>query len=157
MENLVDQLRSAYSGKRVLITGHNGFKGSWLVAQLNFLGAEVYGVSLEAPTNSPFLKFHSDGAHVSYDQDILDFKSLKKIVLGIDPEIVFHLAAQSLVLDSYLKPRETFEVNVQGTANLLDSVLGATCLGLEDALSHLLNVVFPNIFEVSFCFKILKG
>jgi CDP-glucose 4,6-dehydratase len=130
MESLVDQLRSTYSGKRVLITGHNGFKGSWLVAQLNFLGAKVYGISLEAPENSPFLLFHSDGDHASYVQDIRDFNSLKKLILDIDPEIVFHLAAQSLVLDSYQKPRETFEINVQGTANLLEAVLSTSCLGV---------------------------
>jgi len=130
MESLVDQLRSTYSGKRVLITGHNGFKGSWLVAQLNSLGAEVYGISLEAPVNSPFLQFHLDGVHVSYVQDIRDFNSLKEMIVDIDPEIVFHLAAQSLVLDSYHRPRETFEINVQGTANLLDSTLGTSCLGV---------------------------
>jgi CDP-glucose 4,6-dehydratase len=130
MESLVDQLRSTYSGRRVLITGHNGFKGSWLVAQLNFLGAEVYGISLKALENSPFLQFHLDGDHVSYVEDIRNFSSLNEIILDINPEIVFHLAAQSLVLDSYDRPRETFEINVQGTANLLDSILGTSCLGV---------------------------
>jgi CDP-glucose 4,6-dehydratase len=130
MESLVDQLRSTYRGKRVLITGHNGFKGSWLAAQLGFLGAKVYGISLEESENNPFQQFHLCGDHVSYVQDIRNFDSLKSLVQEINPEIVFHLAAQSLVLDSYDRPRETFEINVQGTANLLDSVLSTSCLGV---------------------------
>ena len=130
MESLVEQLKSAYMGKRVLVTGHNGFKGSWLIAQLKFLGAEVYGISLEISEVSPFRQFHAGSDCTSYTQDIRDFELLKKTIYEIDPEIVFHLAAQSLVLESYEKPRETFEINVQGTANLLDSLLGTSCLGV---------------------------
>lgn len=70
MENLVKELKSSYSGKRILVTGHNGFKGSWLVALLNFLGAEVHGVSLEIEQNSAFKNFHDQPTHQSIVQDI---------------------------------------------------------------------------------------
>ena len=130
MESLVDQLRSTYSGKRVLITGHNGFKGSWLVALLEYLGAEIHGISLEISDNSPFKEFHKQNNHASYIIDIRNFALLKAQVEKVNPEIVFHLAAQSLVLDSYERPRETFEVNVQGSVNLLDSILNTDCLGV---------------------------
>jgi CDP-glucose 4,6-dehydratase len=130
VENLVENLRAAYGGKRVLVTGHNGFKGSWLVAFLNYLGAEVYGISLEISEDSPFKDLHHDGSHVSLSIDIRNFMELQKKVLGIDPDLVFHLAAQSLVLDSYEKPRETFEVNVQGSINLFDSLNKTKCVGV---------------------------
>lgn len=130
MEDLVNQLRTAYSGKRVLVTGHNGFKGSWLVALLNHVGAEVHGISLEIQDESPFKLFHNQGKHLTYVQDIRDFSALEELVKKISPEVVFHLAAQALVLDSYEKPRETFEVNVIGTANLLDSLSSVACRGV---------------------------
>lgn len=130
MEDLVSQLRTAYSGKRVLVTGHNGFKGSWLVALLNHIGAEVHGVSLEIQNDSAFKLFHNQGKHQNYVQDIRDFSALDELVKKIKPDVVFHLAAQALVLDSYVKPRETFEVNVLGTANLLDSLNSSSCRGV---------------------------
>lgn len=130
MEDLVTQLRGAYSGKRVLVTGHNGFKGSWLVSLLNSLGAEVHGISLEIEPGSPFKVLHQDGPHKSYTQDIRDFEGLSYLVAKIDPHLVFHLAAQALVLDSYERPLETFEVNIQGTANLLEAVILTNSLGV---------------------------
>jgi CDP-glucose 4,6-dehydratase len=130
LEDLVNQLKGTYAGKRVLVTGHNGFKGSWLVALLNHLGAEVHGISLEILEDSPFKFFHSQSKHFNYVQDIRDFNSLEKLVKEINPDVVFHLAAQALVLDSYTNPRETFEVNVLGTANLLDSLDSIPCHGV---------------------------
>jgi len=130
MENLVEELKSVYAGKRILVTGHNGFKGSWLVGLLNIFGAEVHGVSLEIDQNSAFKDFHREGIHDSMVQDIREFSPLSKIVKIVDPDLVFHLAAQALVMDSYEKPRETFEINVQGTANLLDSVISTNCQGV---------------------------
>ncbi len=130
MEDLVNNLCQIYKGKRVLVTGHNGFKGTWLVALLNYLGAEVYGVSLAIPSDSPFKDFHSSQAHRSIEQDIRDAESLNKIVTDIQPEIIFHLAAQALVLESYLKPLETFEVNIIGTANVLEAAKHTMCLGV---------------------------
>jgi CDP-glucose 4,6-dehydratase len=130
MESLVGQLRSTYAGKRVLITGHNGFKGSWLVALLEYLGAEIHGISLEIGHDSPFEEFHKQNNHASHIIDIRNFALLKARIEIINPEVVFHLAAQSLVLDSYERPRETFEVNVLGSVNLLDSILNTDCLGV---------------------------
>ena len=130
MEDLVNQLRTAYSGKRVLVTGHNGFKGTWITALLNYLGAEVHGISLEIASDSPFKDFHGVGVRKEYFQDIRDFPKLSGIIKSIDAEIVFHLAAQALVLESYAHPRETFEVNVMGTANLLESLLETSCKGV---------------------------
>lgn len=133
MENLVEKLKLVYSGKRVLVTGHNGFKGSWLVALLKSLGAEVHGISLEIKPDSPFKEIHDQICDASYTLDIRSFALLKSQIGKIKPDLVFHLAAQSLVLDSYEKPRETFEVNIQGTVNLLDSVINTTCLGVVAA------------------------
>lgn len=130
MESLVGQLRSTYAGKRVLITGHNGFKGSWLVALLEYLGAEIHGISLEIGPGSPFEEFHKQNNHASHIIDIRNFALLKAQVEIINPEVVFHLAAQSLVLDSYERPRETFEINVLGSVNLLESMLNTDCLGV---------------------------
>ena len=130
MESLVDQLKSVYAGKRILVTGHNGFKGSWLVALLEYLGAKVYGISLRISDVSPFIDFHEQSVHSSSIIDIRDFEALKKQIIQINPELVFHFAAQSLVLDSYEYPRETFEVNVQGSVNLLDSLITTKCLGV---------------------------
>lgn len=130
MENLVDNLKSVFSGKRVVVTGHNGFKGSWLVALLNLLGAEVHGISLQIEEKSPFREFHYKGPHKSYVQDLRDFEELNKLLNRINPELVFHLAAQALVLDSYEKPLETFQVNILGTANLLESLKSINTTGV---------------------------
>lgn len=130
MENLVALLKTAYTGKRVLVTGHNGFKGSWLIALLSHLGADTHGISLEIQENSPFTEFHKQGVHKSHVIDIRNYEMLKKKIKLIDPEITFHLAAQPLVLESYKSPKDTFEINVQGTVNLLDIVTESDCLGV---------------------------
>ena len=130
MESLVDRLRSTYSGKRIVVTGHNGFKGSWLVGLLNYLGADVDGISLPINSYSPFRDFHLKGPHRSHEIDIRDLASLSRLIGNLQPELVFHLAAQSLVLNSYVDPRETFETNVMGTANLLHSLSPGTYRGI---------------------------
>jgi len=117
---------SFWQGKRVLITGHTGFKGSWLAIWLIRLGAKVTGIALP-PNTSPNL---FDLANLSQDLqnyvcDIRDVASLKQILIREQPEIIFHLAAQPLVRASYGKPLETFSTNIMGSANLLDSLRGA--------------------------------
>jgi len=113
-----------WAGKRVLLTGHTGFKGGWLAIWLSRLGAEVTGIGL-APDTSPAL---FDLARVnaatqkSYIADIRDAVAMKSIVTEARPEIVLHLAAQALVLPSYEDPLRTFSTNVQGTANVLDAL-----------------------------------
>ena len=108
-----------YRNRRVLVTGHTGFKGSWLCAWLNSLGAEVGGLALkpdQIPDHFSLLKtpLHSEIC------DIRNAEEVKRILKDFQPEIVFHLAAQPLVRASYREPRGTFETNVMGTVNLLD-------------------------------------
>ncbi|MCG3115719.1 MAG: CDP-glucose 4,6-dehydratase [Candidatus Manganitrophus sp. SA1] len=117
-------LSDFYRGKRVLVTGHTGFKGSWLTLWLVELGAEVYGYALEPPTK-PSLFEEADIARRMTSHsigDVRDYRLLSRAVREIQPEIVFHLAAQPLVLYSYQEPRETYETNVMGTVNLLEAV-----------------------------------
>lgn len=116
-------LQSTYKGKKVFLTGHTGFKGSWLTAWLQSLGAEVKGYAL-APqhTNDLYNDINGDGLCQSVIADIRDAERLKKELIAFAPDFVFHLAAQPLVRYSYTAPVETFEVNVMGTANVLDAV-----------------------------------
>ena len=113
-------LGNVYRDKRVLLTGHTGFKGSWLAYWLQRLGAEVCGYALTAPTNPS----HWDLLNLDMRSelgDIRDADNLKRIVSEFKPEVVFHMAAQPLVRRSYGNPDETFETNVMGTVRLLDA------------------------------------
>jgi len=112
-----------YKNKKVLITGHTGFKGSWLTQWLLLLNAKVYGYALEPPTNpSLYQQLEIDSKIDSNINDIRDFDSFKKFIQKVKPDIIFHLAAQSLVRESYENPIDTWETNVNGTANLLEAV-----------------------------------
>jgi CDP-glucose 4,6-dehydratase len=116
-------LASHYQGKRVLVTGHTGFKGSWLCEWLLLLGAEVHGYALPAPTQPAlFDQLELAGRMRHQIGDIRDAGALRRIIEEIRPDYIFHLAAQPLVRLSYEKPIETYEVNVMGTANLLDAL-----------------------------------
>lgn len=118
--------KSFWSGKRVLLTGHTGFKGGWLALWLSRLGARVTGVSLPpATTPSLFSLAKIAGLIDSRLTDIKDAEQLARLVEESRPEIVFHLAAQPLVRDSYHRPLETFATNIMGTANLLDALRGS--------------------------------
>ncbi len=115
---------STFKNKRIFLTGHTGFKGSWLAVWLRRLGAEVYGYSLPPPTdpsNYALSRVH-DLMHDETLADIRDRKTLRETMAAFKPDVVFHLAAQPLVRDSYAMPYETFEVNVMGTASVLDAV-----------------------------------
>ena len=117
-------LSSVFENKRVFLTGHTGFKGSWLALWLHSLGAKVHGYSLPPPTD-PSNYALSNVHGVLCDEtigDILDRKRMSETLSAFKPDVVFHLAAQSLVRDSYVAPFETYEVNVMGTASLLDGV-----------------------------------
>jgi CDP-glucose 4,6-dehydratase len=112
-----------WAGKRVLLTGHTGFKGSWLALWLQTLGARVTGVALPPPTQPSLFEQAGVGTDIaSHIQDIRAAEPLARLVAQAQPEVVFHLAAQPLVRASYREPVETFATNVQGTVHLLEAV-----------------------------------
>jgi CDP-glucose 4,6-dehydratase len=119
----MSQLADTYKGKKVFLTGHTGFKGSWLLYWLHLLGAEIRGYAL-APDSTPSLFELLDGEQLgdSIIADLNDRATLEKAVLDFQPDFIFHLAAQPLVRLSYAIPVETFATNAIGTANLLDAV-----------------------------------
>jgi len=115
--------KSFWKNKKVFVTGHTGFKGSWLTIWLKELGAEVVGISLEPPTTpNLYSKANVSEGMVSLREDIRNLESIKKLFQKHKPEIVFHLAAQPLVRQSYLDPVETYETNVMGTLNILEGI-----------------------------------
>lgn len=112
-----------YRNKRVLVTGHTGFKGSWLTTWLLSMGAEVAGYSIGIPTNpSHFVELELEKKIEHHIGDILDYNHLLEVCTSFKPEIIFHLAAQALVRESYANPKETFEVNMIGTLNVLEVI-----------------------------------
>lgn len=119
--------RPFWRGKRVLVTGHTGFKGSWLCLWLHSLGAEVLGYSSGVPTQPSLFDTAGVGALVSsVEGDVADFATLRAAVEAHRPHVVFHLAAQSLVRHSYWEPLETFRTNVMGTVHVLEAVRSMT-------------------------------
>ncbi len=128
MEDLVNMdFLNVYKNKRVFITGHTGFKGGWLSVWLNMLGADVFGYALDPMEDDGIFIASGIGNFINDTRaDIRDRKKLNEIFSEFRPEIVFHLAAQALVLDSYENPLETFEINTQGTANVLEAIRQTT-------------------------------
>lgn len=118
-----------YRGKKVLITGNTGFKGSWMTQMLLLMGAEVTGVALE-PTTDPNLYelLDQEQSIHEYVADIRDYDGLLRIFKAEKPEIVFHLAAQPIVLESYRNPRYTYDVNVMGTVNVCECIRNTECV-----------------------------
>lgn len=121
--NMIDIFNGAFKGKRVLITGHTGFKGSWLSIWLHELGAEVVGVGLEPYSEKDNFVLSGIGKKIKADirADIRDGEKMKEIFKQYQPEIVFHLAAQPLVRLSYEIPVETYETNVMGSINIMEA------------------------------------
>jgi CDP-glucose 4,6-dehydratase len=125
MENMVNfqQLENTYKGKKVFLTGHTGFKGAWMLKTLSLLGAEIKGYALKPQTpNDLFHLIEGEKLCQSVIADLRDKKRLESEIVAFQPDFIFHLAAQPLVRLSYEIPAETFEVNVIGTANVLDGV-----------------------------------
>ena len=111
-----------FKGKNILITGHTGFKGSWLSAWLRELGANVIGLSFNIPTEPSHFKLLNFDNIENNELDIRDFESLKDLLIAKSPDFIFHLAAQSLVINSYKKPLDTWSTNLMGTVNLLEGL-----------------------------------
>jgi len=136
-------LKNFYLNKNVFITGHTGFKGCWLALILKMLGAKVTGYSLEPPKDRNNLSklVRLDNKIESYIADIRDYNSLKKSLETANPDIVFHLAAQPLVIDSYNDPISNYETNVMGTVHLLEVAKNLK------SLKALVNVTTDKCYE----------
>ena len=122
-------IKKFWNKKKVFITGHTGFKGTWLCIILNYLNSSIYGYSLVPKKNSLFdkTKIEKDISSNTY-ADINDLQKLKKKINKYKPEILFHLAAQPLVIESYYKPLDTFKTNMMGTLNVLECIRGVNSL-----------------------------
>lgn len=138
----VEKMQEFYQGKKVLVTGHTGFKGTWLCKMLLQLGADVYGYSLEPPTNPSLYEICGiDRQMVSEIGDIRDLTHLKVFFDKVQPEIVLHLAAQPIVRESYKNPVYTYETNVMGTVNILE------CVRTTASVKSFLNVTTDKVYE----------
>ena len=131
-----------YRGKKVLVTGHTGFKGTWLCKMLVMAGAEVTGYSLNPPTSpSLFALSHMEEQMHSMIGDVRDLAHLKQVMEQTQPEIVLHLAAQPIVRDSYKDPVYTYETNVMGTVNILE------CIRQTNCVRSFLNVTTDKVYH----------
>lgn len=131
-----------YNCKKVLITGHTGFKGTWLTRILVNAGATVIGYSLEPPTNPNLFSLANVVNSITHIiGDIRDLKHLKKVFEEFQPEIVIHLAAQPIVLDSYKYPVYTYETNVMGTVNIME------CVRINKCVKSVLNVTTDKVYH----------
>lgn len=131
-----------YKGKTVLVTGHTGFKGSWLCRILTKLGAKVVGYALEPPTEPSLYKLcNIEKDIISIYGDVRDLEKLKKVFNEYRPEFVFHLAAQPIVRESYNSPVYTYETNVMGTVNICE------CVRLTPTVKSFINVTTDKVYE----------
>lgn len=134
--------KSFWKNRRVLITGHTGFKGGWLALLLKFLGADVTGYSLNAPTKPNFFELCKvDKCINSVIGDVRNLENLSVAIEANRPEIIFHLAAQSLVRESYINPVETYSTNLLGTLNIMESGR------LNNGVKVIINVTSDKCYE----------
>ena len=135
---------SGYKGKKVLVTGHTGFKGTWLCKELLLAGAKVIGVSVDVPTTPSLYEASGiSGVITDLRLDIRDFDSMLEIFKQYRPEMVFHLAAQALVREGYENPRETYETNLMGTVNVLE------CIRRTPSVKTFINVTTDKVYANS--------
>lgn len=133
---------SFYKGKKVFVTGHTGFKGSWLCEALLMAGAEVTGYALNSPTTPNLFNILSLRERMnSVIGDIRDIDSLMKTMKEVQPEIVIHMAAQPIVRESYKNPVYTYDVNVMGTVNILE------CVRMTDSVQSFINVTTDKVYK----------
>lgn len=133
---------SVFKNKNVLITGHTGFKGSWLTIWLKELGANVIGYALEPYTKRDnFVVTGLENKITHIIEDVRDYNKLKGVFDKYKPEFVFHLAAQPIVRESYLNPKETYDINVGGTVNVFE------CCRLTDSVKVIINVTSDKCYE----------
>ena len=138
------ELFEFYKGKRVLLTGHTGFKGAWLTRILLLAGAKVTGYGLEPPTDPSLFGILQLGKVLGEDHvigDVRDLAHLKEVFDRVQPEIVFHLAAQPIVRESYRNPVGTYETNVMGTVHVLE------CIRLCPSVRSFVNVTTDKVYE----------
>lgn len=136
-------MQNFYKDKTVLVTGHNGFKGSWLCLMLYYLGANIIGYSKDIPYSNPSL-FAETGVKQyvnSIKGDIADYNILKETFDIYQPEIVFHLAAQPLVIQGYKEPHKTFETNIMGTTNVLE------CCRLSKSVKSIVVITTDKVYD----------
>lgn len=133
---------SFYRGKKVLITGHTGFKGSWMSQLLLREGAEVYGYAKQPPTDPSMFGLCGLKTEMeSIEGDVRDLDALRSVFLRVKPEFVVHMAAQPIVRESYRNPVETYETNVMGTVNVLE------CIRQTDSVNSFLNVTTDKVYK----------
>ena len=133
-----------YKEKKVMVTGHTGFKGMWLCKMLTMFGADVTGYALESSTADGDKAFHEAGIEAKLNSiigDVRDREKLSRVFSEVQPDIVLHLAAQPLVIESYKEPVLTYETNVMGTVNILE------CIRQTESVKSFLNVTTDKVYE----------
>tara|TARA_S200000501_G_scaffold85996_1_gene78782 strand:+ start:12254 stop:13330 length:1077 start_codon:yes stop_codon:yes gene_type:complete len=136
--------RDFWKGRKVLITGHTGFKGSWLSLWLNSMGANVHGIGLSPTSKHSIFKYARIASLVNSNIcDIRDLNKVKQLLNDLNPEIIFHMAAQPLVRYSYLNPIETYETNILGTVNILEA--SRNCKSLKAIVNITSDKCYENL------------